>query len=983
MATTPSVRSRKWFEDVKGELLMPIVRIKPATNFQREDLRINNQNIILTDPNNRILEEFEVPEAYGQEVGLEQIYNERVAPLIQQFIQGFNVSVFAYGSTGAGKSQTIEGNKKEKGIVTLWASTLFAYLQDKVVQTYKEDSVIADYKYEVRMQYLEILDENIMDLCADRKFGERLFVEDHPWDGPIVQGASWHEITKDTELNDRLYKGLKSRDNTSNEFGKVSAKATSLFIIDLKQWFSNKDTQEMVLLKSQATFADLPGSEILVDDAETIRVKQGSTLNKVIIAFTQLIKDLANRQEDYVMYDTSTVTKLGKEIYGSNSYNIGIFCCQHGDPKGSSLALQVFKQARKIMTYPVINNHRVIALLRQFRLEAASSNQVGKKKDTPVASGDSVGVQELLDLKSKVNDYAKQIADMDDEITDLKSKLSALRARFQELVKQKVELQDELIKAEEDKIESAKALLDMELQNTKLQELIIQIQSENNTKKLNDENISDDVRLQKAQQIIQELQDRLREAIDEKREIEMEFMALKKNYMDKLKELENIRLQQENYSLELINLGNENKALQEEISKLYQSDGQTNEQTKMMQEKLKTMTDELREKRETLEFAKAEIERLKVELMKYGLLGAKDKLELDKKRLELDKSSTQIQITQSPNNDDAYKNERMLWESQKMELTHKVKSLQRKVNDDNERIKDLEKQLNDLNGENVKMQLQLDEMRAIYRNKLIQIHKLDPRDELFQTYAAKEREYSQSIEILSKKNKQLQIEMRSIKSYSRQIRYLAEDWAPLGQPLPDILHKGYMILDENELHTQAQKDQEQEIQRLRNKNHILEAELMNIKEAKKIEDPNNATKRLISEIQLLKQSQVSDNNNNNDSSLRRERNDLQEENRRLVQLLKDSNKWDLHKIQQENERLLKIVKEYEMIGPQSGQSKNVQQKIQFYEQLTKQLERERTELVVKATVAEEQLVQLQASMTRVAVDYQKQINELKKKLKIL
>jgi hypothetical protein len=36
------------------------------------------------------------------------------------------------------------------------------------------------------MQYVEILDENIMDLCADRKFGERLFVEDHPWDGPIV-----------------------------------------------------------------------------------------------------------------------------------------------------------------------------------------------------------------------------------------------------------------------------------------------------------------------------------------------------------------------------------------------------------------------------------------------------------------------------------------------------------------------------------------------------------------------------------------------------------------------------------------------------------------------------------------------------------------------------------------------------------------------------------------------------------------------------
>lgn len=33
MATTPSNKSRKWYDDIKGEQLMPIVRIKPATNF--------------------------------------------------------------------------------------------------------------------------------------------------------------------------------------------------------------------------------------------------------------------------------------------------------------------------------------------------------------------------------------------------------------------------------------------------------------------------------------------------------------------------------------------------------------------------------------------------------------------------------------------------------------------------------------------------------------------------------------------------------------------------------------------------------------------------------------------------------------------------------------------------------------------------------------------------------------------------------------
>lgn len=67
------------------------------------------------------------------------------------------------------------------------------------------------------------------------------------------------------------------------------------------------------------------------------------------------------------MYDTSTVTRLGKEIYGGNAFNIGIFCLQHGDPKGSQLTLNTFMEAKKIKSYPVVNNDKMIALFRQFR----------------------------------------------------------------------------------------------------------------------------------------------------------------------------------------------------------------------------------------------------------------------------------------------------------------------------------------------------------------------------------------------------------------------------------------------------------------------------------------------------------------------------------------------------------------------------------------------------------------------------------------
>lgn len=60
-----------------------------------------------------------------------------------------------------------------------------------------EDSFITDYKYEVRMQYVEILDETIIDLLAERRHGLRLFVEDDIWEGPIIKECSWHPITED------------------------------------------------------------------------------------------------------------------------------------------------------------------------------------------------------------------------------------------------------------------------------------------------------------------------------------------------------------------------------------------------------------------------------------------------------------------------------------------------------------------------------------------------------------------------------------------------------------------------------------------------------------------------------------------------------------------------------------------------------------------------------------------------------------------
>ena len=69
---------------------------------------------------------------------------------------------------------------------------------------------------------------------------------------------------------------------------------------------------------------DLPSCEILNEDPEALRVKQGSTLNRGIQSLNTLMRDLATNT-DHVFYDGSVLTQLMKDTLGGNSLSLGLF----------------------------------------------------------------------------------------------------------------------------------------------------------------------------------------------------------------------------------------------------------------------------------------------------------------------------------------------------------------------------------------------------------------------------------------------------------------------------------------------------------------------------------------------------------------------------------------------------------------------------------------------------------------------------------
>lgn len=71
-----------------------------------------------------------------------------------------------------------------------------------------------------------------------------------------------------------------------------------------------------------------------------------------------------------------------------------------------------------------------------------------------------------------------------------------------------------------------------------------------------------------------------------------------------------------------------------------------------------------------------------------------------------DKQNEFMKISrEAEQNQKRIKEEKLLWESQKMELTHKNKILQRKIAEYEDRIKELSKNQDDIQGENNKLML--------------------------------------------------------------------------------------------------------------------------------------------------------------------------------------------------------------------------------------------------------------------------------------
>lgn len=243
------------------------------------------------------------------------VYTETTKNLVNSLMAGYNCSVFAYGSTGSGKTYTMLGSPEDPGIIFFTTMDIYKQLEEEKSQN-----------LELSISYFEIYNELIYDLLDPTSSKPLLLLED-PNKGMMVKNLSCHQPKNAEHLLEMLEFGNKNRKQHPTDSNSESSRSHAIFQITLRRKdFSNE--QDISIQVSKMSLVDLAGSERATTAYKTYRSqglhREGGNINKSLLSLGNCINALTNNKNCYVPYRSSKLTLILRDSLGGNCQTLMI-----------------------------------------------------------------------------------------------------------------------------------------------------------------------------------------------------------------------------------------------------------------------------------------------------------------------------------------------------------------------------------------------------------------------------------------------------------------------------------------------------------------------------------------------------------------------------------------------------------------------------------------------------------------------------------
>ncbi|XP_075695441.1 kinesin-like protein KIF1B isoform X17 [Rhinoderma darwinii] len=330
-----------------------------------------------------------------------QVYNDIGKEMLEHAFEGYNVCIFAYGQTGAGKSYTMMGKQEETqaGIIPQLCEELF-----EKINCNNND----DVSFSVEVSYMEIYCERVRDLLNPKTKGN-LRVREHPLLGPYVEDLSKLAVTSYTDIADLMDAGNKARTVAATNMNETSSRSHAVFTIVFTQRRLDIETNLATEKVSKISLVDLAGSERADSTgAKGTRLKEGANINKSLTTLGKVISALAEvdncpskskkkKKSDFIPYRDSVLTWLLRENLGGNSRTAMVAALSPADINYDETlsTLRYADRAKQIKCNAIINEDPNAKLVRELK------DEVSRLKELLRAQG----LGDIIDIDSIEDNY--------------------------------------------------------------------------------------------------------------------------------------------------------------------------------------------------------------------------------------------------------------------------------------------------------------------------------------------------------------------------------------------------------------------------------------------------------------------------------------------------------------------------------------------------------------------------------------------------
>ena len=292
-------------------------------------------------------------------------------------------------------------------------------------------------------------------------------------DGVMISGIHKEQIANERELNEALVGSSENRASHTLPPGASLETSTAVWEIELRQSEHDEGGVPKTCY-SRIVVVDVPCVDVLVAGGTNIRNMESPTLHKSLLIFTDVCKRLSNPSRAALApFRSSKLTHYLSEMLGGNSIVVGLGVITNGEPAVSRKTLEVVGSLNNAIHFPVggreltevlqglLTKYR--SLILQLQDEIQNGAPIGEKAP-------DITMEKVNKLQA---DMATSVLERNTAIEDrakIFEMMEMLKSKYNTILSEKKAQSQELIKSEEDKLSIARALVELKLEYSQLQE---------------------------------------------------------------------------------------------------------------------------------------------------------------------------------------------------------------------------------------------------------------------------------------------------------------------------------------------------------------------------------------------------------------------------------------------------------------------------------------------------------------------------------